>query len=227
MLKKTFQILKQSKIDWQNHFVELIVVFIGISGAFALNNWNESKQEKGLEKKYLTSLQAEIKIDIDHLNEIITATAQDSVEISELLKLLKDEKYEIDKILPYLNTMSSVEKFAPRIVTFESIKNSGGLEIISNYELRKLIIEIYLLYDQLIIVEELTFEFLKDYWMPYSIKQIDLVKNKVTNKNFVKEVEFGNLAGGFYSAINQQLSSYREISKKCKELELSLTKELS
>lgn len=225
MLKKIFQIFKQSKIDWTNHFIELIVVFIGISGAFALNNWNEDRQEKELEKKYLTSLHSEIKSDINQLNTIINATHKDSIEVTELLTLLKNEEFELKKIIPYLNTLSSAEQFTPRTVTFESIKNSGGLEVISNYELRKLIIETYLLYNELVIVEQLTFDFLIDYWMPYSIKQIDIVKNSVVNKNFIKELEFGNLVGGYKSALSQQLNSYRKVMKKCNDLEASLTKE--
>lgn len=44
------------KINWKNHFIELLVVIIGISIAFSLNNWKESSKDKKPEKRYLQNL---------------------------------------------------------------------------------------------------------------------------------------------------------------------------
>ena len=219
--------MKNLKINWKNHLIELLVVFIGISGAFALNNWNEARQNRELEKKYLTNMYSEINSDINTLSEIIESTSRDTVHIRRLLKFLASGESNLDTILPILNIMSSAQQFTPRNITYESIKSSGGLQILSNFDLRNLIIENYLEYDKLKIVEEVIFEFLKFHWMPYSLKQFDIAKGKIVNQKFVREVEFGNMVGGYFSSLNQQLNSYRAAQNKCAELKTALEKELN
>jgi hypothetical protein len=218
--------LKISNINWTNHLIELVVVFIGIYGAFALNNWNNSRQERNLEIKYLENLLSEIRLDNEQLLSIISNTTKDSTKIDSLLTLLKEQKVDSQKILPYLNILSSAEKFSPRNITFESIRNSGGLETISNFELKSLITENYLLYDDLVVVENVTFEFLKNNWVPFMMKHFDIINSKIVTKTLVHEVEFGNMIGGYFSSLVQQIGSYRKVQKKCTELMTALENEL-
>ncbi|MEO1259785.1 MAG: hypothetical protein AAFZ15_13415 [Bacteroidota bacterium] len=57
------------KIDWTNHIIEFITVVIGIGLAFALNNWNENKKEIKQADLFLQSIEEEIKINWQEIEE--------------------------------------------------------------------------------------------------------------------------------------------------------------
>ena len=55
-MKKT---KKKLKIDWKSKLIDLLIVIIGITIAFQLNNLNESNKSKAKEKDYLKSFYEE------------------------------------------------------------------------------------------------------------------------------------------------------------------------
>ncbi len=68
MINKTKSI-KQKK--WMHYLLELLVVFIGVTAGFLLNNWREDNAELNLEKKYLESFYADVTADAIDLDSLI------------------------------------------------------------------------------------------------------------------------------------------------------------
>lgn len=67
-MKKILQHLHQ---DWYKYVLEILVLIIGIYGAFALESWNEERKEKALEKKIIAQLIEEYEMNLQQLNEKI------------------------------------------------------------------------------------------------------------------------------------------------------------
>ena len=67
-MKKTIQLL-QSK--WREYLIELIVIIAGILLALALNNWNEDRKDRVVEKNYLKGIQADFKKDTAFIHLLI------------------------------------------------------------------------------------------------------------------------------------------------------------
>ncbi len=59
------------KVNWLQHSVELIVVFIGVTSAFMLHAWRESRLESQLERKFLESLYEDVLYDSSSLASVI------------------------------------------------------------------------------------------------------------------------------------------------------------
>jgi hypothetical protein len=59
------------KINWIEQVVSLIVVIIGISAGFILNEHRGNSYEHGLELKYLQGYQDNISSNISNLDEVI------------------------------------------------------------------------------------------------------------------------------------------------------------
>ncbi len=72
MQQKTGKTKRQrQKINWLNHFIELVVVVIGITLAFMLNNWREAYVNHRMEEKYLNSFMDDLNFDRVQLDSLI------------------------------------------------------------------------------------------------------------------------------------------------------------
>ena len=59
-MKKLLETLKQK---WAEYLLEILVITIGILGAYSLNNWNENNKAHVFEQKLLTELRNTIVAD--------------------------------------------------------------------------------------------------------------------------------------------------------------------
>ncbi len=53
------KIIETIKHKWADYLLEIIVIMVGILGAFGLNNWNEGQKDKKRENYYLAALKKE------------------------------------------------------------------------------------------------------------------------------------------------------------------------
>ena len=58
------------KINWQYALGEVIIVSIGITIAFALNNWKEARNNQKIKQQYLSSLKTDIQKEIKQLESL-------------------------------------------------------------------------------------------------------------------------------------------------------------
>ena len=64
-MKKIITLLKEK---WGEYLIEIIVITLGIFGAFILNNWNESRKQNERFKIFTEQLYNTVDKDIEYYN---------------------------------------------------------------------------------------------------------------------------------------------------------------
>ncbi len=136
------KILETLKRKWAEYLLEVLVITMGILGAFSLNNWNDIRNQRRIEIELLKMVRNDLKatlIDVegDLENHFIS---QKSGNIFK--KYLLSNNTFNDSIIFHYNLLNEDRQAYPKSTGYESLK-SAGMDIISNDSLRLEITELY------------------------------------------------------------------------------------
>lgn len=135
-------ILKTLKKRWAEYIMEIIVIIIGIIGAFMLNSWHEDRKEKEFERKVLIELQASIEDNIGYLDSAIYRSEEARKSGRLILDYFDSDLEYNDSLDRHFST--ALFWFHPSLNNraYEGLK-SYGLHLISNDSIRDKLGEIY------------------------------------------------------------------------------------
>lgn len=142
------RILTTLSQKWPEYLLEIIVLIIGIYGAFALNSWNENRQRSQEKQLILRDLLAEYH---DSLEKIEKTIKQQEVVVSHSATLLdvyfaKGDGFDINNDSLGLLVMRgalSYWRIEPVVGIYESILGSGKQEAIEDNELKRLMADFH------------------------------------------------------------------------------------
>ncbi|PQJ78369.1 hypothetical protein [Polaribacter porphyrae] len=177
------------KINWKYGVGEVIIVIIGLYGAFSLNTFRENVKNTKLKVEYLESLALDIKTEIKTLKK-------NDGEIYTILKTIHDikpflgkKKGNRDTIVNKVFELSTMVDFYPENNTYKTLINSGDMKLIDNFKLRRTIEEHYSQH-------KLT---LKSY------KKLATIYEKYFTDLFVRKIDFDEIKKGNYDFLNDKL----------------------
>jgi len=214
------------KINWISHFIELVVVFIGITAAFLLNNWRELRSERKLELKYYNSMLKDLTADADDYDAILTFVQHQDSVLGNFISRSSEGNFPKDSISEVLLSLVSINQFSAETGTYETIKYSGNLEVFSDYELREEINYYYDKVNDVMVKQDLYFNFINNYCIPFIYKNVDILKGKLLPGTSIT-TEFTNLAIGYKALLDQSLLAYNDLMKENMELKLKLAKKIT
>ena len=219
---KNTHIMKNNKIDWLNHFIGLLVVFLGVTAGFILQNRKETSANKELEQKYLTGFYDDVKENILELKDAILSDSLWVEQNKYAIKLMVKDSLSTDSANVLVKNMANFSKISAQTNTYENITNSGSLNLISDYNLKQTIVKYH--------TSLKGFELLDDYFqnhnsnnfMPFLMHNYDIFKQEFVNKNGGKLPEFKNLFAAYFSLTQQRLEGYQRLLKESIEFQQQL-----
>jgi hypothetical protein len=218
--------MDNSRISWHKYILELLVVFLGITLAFMMDSWKETRKDVELEQKYLHSFQSDLQKDAEGLTSIVNDCDTTLTILDNFIPLLGTDDLIADSTGTVLNKMASYNSFYPELATYESIKNSGNLGLISNYELKEEFVKYYQMLHEKNLVDEVYALFLSEYILPFFFAQVDMIRGQYMDQNTVEDKEFSNLVLGFTQLLQQKRDIYNDILEANKALAESLKQEI-
>ena len=112
---------------------EIVLVVIGILIALQINNWNESKADKKVEKEFIASLIEDLQTDKLNLLRNIDHFQIKIIKIDTVLRMFKtlSNGYN-DTLRRNLGEVKNYKDFIYTDRTMQQLKNSGGMRLITN-----------------------------------------------------------------------------------------------
>ncbi|MCC1485002.1 DUF6090 family protein [Winogradskyella immobilis] len=116
---------------------EIILVMIGILLALQVNNWNQNRINRDIEKETLSSLKIDLDSAMVQLDEKIRQNSEFRFLDSTALEIIhKNEKIPEDSIQTLLLSHIFTPGFDPELGTLNEILNTGKTDIIKNKALK-------------------------------------------------------------------------------------------
>jgi hypothetical protein len=211
------------KKDSIKYLFELLVVFLGVTSAFMLERWAEYSSARKEEQHYLTNIYEEVQEDDTNLRKLIEYYRLKIEEIDSLL-IAVDSTAKVKTIEPQIaEALFNYRFFKPSINTWESLKTSGELKLIRNFQIKIQIAKLDRTYYNLIKYQEYIEEFITQSLLNYALKHFDLStfeafdNQSITNPYFINVVKtYHQILQNYHNALK---NAHQECLKVKKQLE--------
>ncbi|WP_109299513.1 hypothetical protein [Aquimarina sp. AU474] len=214
-------------IEWKSKIIDLLIVIIGITLAFRLNSWSESKKQDSLLKNYVTSFSLENEANIESLINTLNYSELQLSKIDTLQEIMRNEAYNDMRLRKLSPSLLNTVNYKSSTITLENIKESGDFELIKNYKLRKKIITVYESLSELKEKEKVLNDYVKTITRPYFFEKIRYRDfYPVDDEGMVKDHRYENMIIGYGIILTRQIQTYHttraELEDLKEELALSL-----
>lgn len=118
---------------------EIVLVVIGILIALSINNWNEQRKTRIKEKEVVKLLIRDLETEKGNLQVFENRLERQENAIIDLLNALNSDA-PLDSIFPYVYSSFNIWNYRPSQPTYEGIKQNGQIDIISEPDIRDLMI---------------------------------------------------------------------------------------
>jgi len=214
------------KTRWVHYFFELPVVVAGILIAFVLNNWHESHIQSKMEQQYLNSFLVDLAQDSLQIDSLLTQTKPRIHNLTRLIAFLSENNPQNDSLLIAFQALLSLNFFQPHITTYESMKSSGDFNLIASYALKREITNYYQTLEGKKYFDQILRSYLNDFTIPFTLKHLDLWKNRFLNPSSLRKPYFTNMVLGYRSLLKQNIRFHQTLLAKCRKLMQQIRQQL-
>ncbi len=203
------------RINWLDHIANLLVVVLGISIAFYLDQYSSEKRAQTQEKEYLEGLAADLDADIAALDTLIKFNDLIIEATVSLIEGVKNNGYEdLTKLRNDVLIIQYNPPFVAQRTIYESLKASGKMDLIKEFDLRNQLVELYeqyyrgtSQYDQAL--DDHVSNFIK----PFFMENVRFNGKNGVEDDFFEELLFQNMIYSYrylYGAKNQAYKNVRD-----------------
>ncbi|MEQ9404546.1 MAG: DUF6090 family protein [Cyclobacteriaceae bacterium] len=206
------------KINWLDHIANLLVVILGISIAFYLEGYREEKANRIQEQKYIKSLTQDLATDSAALDTLQILNRVIGNSLVRLSDGSVGKPIDADSLVTWLLSTQYNPSFTPQRTTYESLKSSGKMDLIGDFELRKRIVELYEQYYRgTSQYDEAINQDLRDFYKPFYMKNIAFTGRNSVNEGFLTKTEFRNAVFAYRYLFIAKTDFYETVSVELEE----------
>lgn len=218
--------MKKLKRSWWDYLLQVVTVFLGVTAGFVLNNWEKERENRKLERQFLTSFYNELESDQEAL---IAEIQKDSLWLADSKHLLKErahKRFPNDSTFAVYNRFRNISMLYLPNNSFQNLVNSGNLGIIRNFELSNLLSQYSNMKEGLSVLDNHFLDFYNKYVTDFQIREVDIVTDRFIHPEVAQGSYFFNIFSGYFSLLNNRYHYYKDLLKRSQEVQSVLKKEL-
>ncbi|WP_425391373.1 hypothetical protein [Ekhidna sp.] len=205
-------------INWSDHILNFLAVIIGVSLAFYINEYSETKRLQSERNDMINSFLEELRNDRAVFTDY--QIPNNKSRASFLEKAVNASETNLDSMAYYVRRGLGYTNYTPQNVTFNSVVSSGKLDLIEDFDLRKSLSQYHTVYVQEAKLRgEGQVEFYNSNILPWLIKNSSF--NDPSGTPQVTQ-EFINMLIVYKMLINSKVSQYELIVEKGSKLDSAL-----
>lgn len=212
--------------DFRTLFLELIVVFLGVTGGFVLNNYGENSDAENLELEYLNGFLKDVENNERTLTEAVKVDSAWLHRVKPLLVELKNGTLHPDSAQVAMELSIYVSQLEKYNGTYTGIINSGNLSLITNPELRDALVDYHINLEQITFTDGYFKEFFNSFIFPIVMSDFDILEGVPIDPDFYETLVFRNMVSSYYSTVHQRKDIYSNVLENTIEFKKVLQQEL-
>ena len=210
---------------WTNYLIELVIVVIGISIAFSLNEAATRKKHQQEKTDYLIDIRNDLRMDSVQLAHFIRFGQRKGKKMKTLLQHISQEA-PVDTIVPYVIEIGNINFFTPDNFTMKSLIQSGDLKLINSDHVKREMLRLLMMYDHIDIMQQNFLQALDDNYFPLLLTKLDLTTMEVVDASFLYSVALRNYTGFTYTETTAHTKHYERTLDQVIKLMDSIDQEL-
>ena len=222
---KDDKVKKKKTFRWGDFFInkvfDLLIVILGVSIAFQLNNWKLQADQKSLERFYLESMITDLDKDIQECEEILKSIQVDYSLVSGYLKKLGHPNPSVDSLGIVIVGALGLETFNGNQGTYVTLLNSNGLSALEDRTISSQITEYYTHYVSIARFEKVYTDLLYEQ-NKYFTQFCDYSNQKIIDPTVVEMVQTRNYFYIDKAQLNESIENYTEMIEKARVLKKSI-----
>lgn len=227
MTKNERNIHRKNKYDWRKLTLELIVVFLGVTVGFLLNNWRIQNHEESLEQKYLNGFAQNINANNNNLKIAIETDSLRIDNMKPIILSLQSNNFSPDSVTSVFLNIISISRLEFYTDTYQEIISSGNLNVINDFQLKEKIVNYHISIDGVKFVEDYFYNYHNAFVLPFIINEFNLLTGELNDLTVINTVKFSNVIASYYSMLQQQLNVNKELLVKSNDLRQIVESSLS
>jgi len=128
--------------------------------------------------------------------------------------LIENGEISTDSAEVILGLIAQISDLNTNKGTYEDITNSGNLNIISDFELKKSLVDYYITVDGVDFIDKFSYNYFNDFVMPFIFTEINVLKGRFVNPDVINTVQFSNVFAGYISTRQQKNTAYKDLLEK-------------
>lgn len=177
------------KQNWLGYFIELLIVILGLTIAFALNRWNENSNRLEMEKELLRNLYTENTENLKELQLMDTLWDVQLEKTKYLSDLLKEKELKYDSIN---KTIIDIFRISSPDLQYSNLENTLINPLLQRPDLKAQLLKLKASYDELKTIDEYHTKSKHTKIFAYLVTVVDLYTGDIVDWKKIESLEFRN-----------------------------------